>query len=32
MVSHNKQWIFVFHTDGEYAIVDRILNAKNIKH
>ena len=32
MVSHNKQWIFVFHIDGEYAIVDRILNAKNIKH
>jgi hypothetical protein len=31
MVSHNKQWIYVFHIDGDFAIVDRILNAKNIK-
>lgn len=28
MVSH----IYVFHIDGDFAIVDRILSSKNIKH
>lgn len=32
MVSHNKRWIYVFHIDGKFAIVDRILPSKNIKH
>lgn len=31
MVSHNKRWIYVFHIDGNFAIVDRILPSKNIK-
>ena len=31
MVSHNKQWNFVFHIDGDFVIVDRILQASNIK-
>ena len=32
MVSHNKRWVYIFHIDGDFAIVDRILPAKNIKH
>lgn len=32
MVSHNKRWVYVFHIDGDFAIVDRILSSKNIKH
>lgn len=31
MVSHNKQWNFVFHIDGDFVIVDRILQASSIK-
>ena len=31
MVSHNKRWVYVFHIDGDFAIVDRILSSKNIK-
>lgn len=28
MVSHNRRWIFVYHIEGTYVIVDRILPAK----
>ncbi len=28
MVSHNRKWVYVFHIDGSYAIVDRILPAQ----
>jgi len=28
MVSHNRRWIYVFHIDGPFVIVDRILPAK----
>ena len=28
MVSHNRRWIYVYHIDGDYVIVDRILPAK----
>ena len=28
MVSHNRRWIYVFHIEGDYAVVDRILPAK----
>ena len=31
MVSHNKRWVYIFHLEGDFAIVDRILSAKNIK-
>ena len=31
MVSHNKRWVYIFHIEGDFAIVDRILSAKNIK-
>ena len=31
MVSHNKRWVYVFHIDGDFAIVDRILPAKIVK-
>lgn len=31
MVSHNKRWVYVFHLDGDFAIVDRILPTKNVK-
>lgn len=27
MVSHNRKWIYVYHIDSSYAIVDRILPA-----
>ena len=27
MVSHNRKWVYVYHIDGPYAIVDRILPA-----
>ena len=32
MPSHNKKWLYIFHTEGDYVIVDRILQAKNIIH
>lgn len=25
MVSHNRRWIYLYHIDGDFAIVDRIL-------
>lgn len=28
MVSHNRRWVYVYHIDGQYAIVDRILPAQ----
>ena len=28
MVSHNRRWIYVYHIEGDYVIVDRILPAK----
>ena len=28
MVSHNRRWIYVFHIDGSFVIVDRILPSK----
>lgn len=28
MVSHNHRWIYVFHIEGSFVIVDRILPAK----
>jgi plasmid stabilization system protein ParE len=28
MVSHNRKWVYVYHIDGSYAIVDRILPAQ----
>ena len=28
MVSHNRKWVYVYHIDGPFAIVDRILPAK----
>lgn len=27
-VSHNRRWIYVYHIEGTYVIVDRILPAK----
>ena len=27
MVSHNRKWVYVYHIDGPFAIVDRILPA-----
>lgn len=28
MISHNKRWDYVFHVEGDYVIVDRIIPAK----
>ena len=28
MVSHNHRWLYVFHIEGNYVIVDRILPTK----
>ena len=28
MVSHNRRWVYVYHIEENYAIVDRILPAK----
>ena len=28
MISHNRRWIYVYHIDGDFVIVDRILPAK----
>lgn len=28
MVSHNRRWIYVYHIDGLFVIVDRIIPAK----
>lgn len=28
MVSHNRRWIYVYHIEGDFVIVDRILPAK----
>ena len=28
MVSHNRKWVYVYHIDGSYVIVDRILPAQ----
>lgn len=28
MVSHNRKWIYVYHIDGLFVIVDRILPSK----
>lgn len=28
MVSHNHRWLYVFHIEGSFVIVDRILPAK----
>ena len=31
MVSHNKRWVYIFHTEESTVIVDRIRPAKLIK-
>lgn len=31
MVSHNKRWVYIFHTEGDRVVVDRIRPAKLIK-
>ena len=28
MVSHNRRWDYVFHIEGEFVVVDRIIPAK----
>ena len=28
MVSHSRKWVYVYHIEGPYAIVDRILPSK----
>ena len=28
MISHNRRWLYVFHLEGSFVIVDRILPAK----
>ena len=28
MVSHNRRWIYVYHIEGNFVIVDRILPSK----
>lgn len=28
MVSHNRKWIYVYHIEGAFVIVDRIIPAK----
>ncbi len=28
IVSHNRRWIYVYHIEGDFVIVDRILPAK----
>ena len=28
MVSHNRRWIYVFHIEADFVVVDRILPAK----
>ena len=28
MVSHNRRWIYIYHIEGTFVIVDRILPAK----
>lgn len=28
MVSHNRKWVYVYHIEGTFVIVDRILPAK----
>ncbi len=28
MVSHNRKWVYVYHIDGPFVIVDRILPAQ----
>ena len=28
MVSHNRKWVYVYHIDGSFVIVDRILPAQ----
>ena len=28
MVSHNRKWVYVFHKEDSFVIVDRILPAK----
>lgn len=30
MVSHNKKWVYIFHTEGDVVVVDRIIKAKLI--
>lgn len=30
MVSHNKKWVYVFHTEDDVVVVDRIIKAKLI--
>ena len=30
MASHNRRWVYVYHIDGGFVIVDRILPAKMI--
>ncbi len=27
MVSHNRKWVYVYHIDGSFVVVDRILPA-----
>lgn len=28
MLSHNRKWLYVYHIEGDFAIVDRILPVK----
>lgn len=28
MISHNRRWIYVFHIEESFAIIDRIIPAK----
>ena len=30
MVSHNRKWIYVFHLEGDTAVIDRVLKASMI--
>lgn len=31
MVSHNKKWVYIFHTEGDVVVLDRIRPSKLIK-
>ena len=28
MISHNRRWIYVYHVEGDFVLVDRILPSK----
>ena len=31
MVSHNKKWVYIFHTEDDVVVLDRIRPSKLIK-